>query len=213
MTIQDNVLRAYLKNVYFISGTPLGGKTTVSRALARRHGIALYSADERFPAHRRLADPELQRAMCQEFADADEFFGRTADEYANWLARSARDQLDFMLMELIQLAQDGPVMCDCCISPGEADRLAGADRVAFLIREPLNILDDYCSRPDHKGFAGFLNSASDPERARRTAAQALYMLNKPLCDAIRRSRYFYLERTDARPADETARLVARHFKL
>ena len=39
MIIQDNALKAYLKNVYFITGTPCGGKTTISRALAQRHGL------------------------------------------------------------------------------------------------------------------------------------------------------------------------------
>lgn len=34
MIFQDNVIKEYLKNVYFITGTPCGGKTTVSRALA-----------------------------------------------------------------------------------------------------------------------------------------------------------------------------------
>lgn len=33
MIFQDNVIKEYLKNVYFITGTPCGGKTTVSRAL------------------------------------------------------------------------------------------------------------------------------------------------------------------------------------
>lgn len=58
MIIQDNVLKEYLKNVYFISGTPCGGKTTISRALARKHGLTVYDMDEHFPAHQSMADPE-----------------------------------------------------------------------------------------------------------------------------------------------------------
>ena len=38
MKLQDNVLKAYLKNVLFISGTPCGGKTTISRKLAEKYG-------------------------------------------------------------------------------------------------------------------------------------------------------------------------------
>ena len=30
MKLQDNVLKAYLKNVLFISGTPCGGKSSIS---------------------------------------------------------------------------------------------------------------------------------------------------------------------------------------
>lgn len=37
MIFQDNVIKEYLKNVYFITGTPCGGKTTVSRVLAEKY--------------------------------------------------------------------------------------------------------------------------------------------------------------------------------
>ena len=41
MIFQDNVIKEYLKNVYFITGTPCGGKTTVSRALAEKYGFEM----------------------------------------------------------------------------------------------------------------------------------------------------------------------------
>lgn len=42
MIFQDNVIKKYLKNVYFITGTPCGGKTTISRALAEKYGVDRY---------------------------------------------------------------------------------------------------------------------------------------------------------------------------
>ena len=48
MIFQDNVIKEYLKNVYFITGTPCGGKTTVSRALVEKYGFELFDVDERF---------------------------------------------------------------------------------------------------------------------------------------------------------------------
>ena len=41
MDIRDNALRQALKNVYFVSGTPCGGKSTISRLLSERHGQLL----------------------------------------------------------------------------------------------------------------------------------------------------------------------------
>lgn len=35
MILQDNIIKEFLKNVYFITGTPCGGKTTISRELAK----------------------------------------------------------------------------------------------------------------------------------------------------------------------------------
>ena len=57
MIFQDNVIKAYLKNVYFITGTPCGGKTTISRELAKRHNLPVYDIDERFAVHQKLSDP------------------------------------------------------------------------------------------------------------------------------------------------------------
>ena len=103
MIIQDNVLKAYLKNVYFITGTHLGGKTTVSRILSDRHSIPVYDMDETFPVHQRISDSVHQPAMNQQFRDADEFFGRSVEDYRNWLIRNSREQLDFILLDLIRV--------------------------------------------------------------------------------------------------------------
>ena len=59
-----------MKNVYFIAGTPCGGKTTVSRALGRKFGIPVYDIDERFEEHQRISDKEHQPAMNMSFKDA-----------------------------------------------------------------------------------------------------------------------------------------------
>ena len=71
MIFQDNVIKEYLKNVYFITGTPCGGKTTVSRALGKKYGIQVYDIDEMFPSHQLLSNAEHQPAMNRTFTDAD----------------------------------------------------------------------------------------------------------------------------------------------
>lgn len=47
MIIQNNRLKAYLKNVLFLSGAPCDGKTALSQALAEKHGLEVYHAHER----------------------------------------------------------------------------------------------------------------------------------------------------------------------
>ena len=63
MIFQDNVIKEYLKNVYFITGTPCGGKTTVSRVLAEKYGFELFDVDERFDEHKKMSNPLFQPAM------------------------------------------------------------------------------------------------------------------------------------------------------
>lgn len=112
MIFQDNVIKAYLKNVYFITGTPCGGKTTISRELAKRHNLMLYDIDEQFPDHQQKSSPDFQPAMNKKFRDADEFFGRTVEEYKKWLIDNTREQLDFVVLDLIRLSRNQLVLCD-----------------------------------------------------------------------------------------------------
>lgn len=211
MIFQDNVIKEYLKNVYFITGTPCGGKTTVSRALGQKYGFTVYDIDAQFAAHKQLSDPAFQPSMNRVFRNADEFFGRTVEEYRQWLISNTREQLDFVLLDLIRLSQDQIVLCDCHLRIDEAEKLTDPSRIAFLIKDPSDLVDDYCSRPDHQSFSNFLNSASDPERAREVCGATLKSLNEKPYAQIRCSRYFWLERNEHSTVAETVTKVARHF--
>ena len=211
MILQDNVLKEYLKNVYFISGTPCGGKTTISRELAKRHGLFVYDADERFAEHQKRSDPAFQPSMNTAFPNADAFFGRTAEEYTKWLSGNTREQLDFVLLDLIRLSQDQIVLCDCHLTVEEADRLTDASRIVFLIKEPSRLVDDYCARPDHRGFRDLINSASDVERAKAICNAALQCLHEKRYSDIKNSGYCWMERTPESTVEAAVKEAARHF--
>lgn len=131
MIFQDNVIREYLKNVYFITGTPCGGKTTIARELAKRHGLLVYDIDEQFANHQKLSNPVFQPSMNKVFKDADEFFGRTVTEYKEWLISNTREQLDFVLLDLICLSQNQIVLCDCHLTVEEAEKITEPSRIVF----------------------------------------------------------------------------------
>lgn len=213
MIFQDNVIREYLKNVYFVTGTPCGGKTTISRALGQTYHILVYDIDERFSVHQQMSDIEHQPSMNQTFKNADEFFGRSVDEYRNWLIKNTREQLDFVLLDLIRLSQSGPVICDCHLTIDEAERITVSDRIVFLMKEPVDLTEDYCNRADHQGFRDFIHSTTDFESAKATCSEALRTLNEKSYQAIRESDYFWLERDNRRSVEETVKMVAEHFCL
>ena len=211
MIFQDNVIKEYLKNVYFITGTPCAGKTTVTRALGKKYGIPVYVIDDQFTIHQLLSDPEHQPNMNRHFRDADEFFGRSVEEYRNWLIGNSREQLDYVLLDLIKLSRDGIVLCDIHIVAEEAARITDPSRIAFLLRKPEDLAEEYSNRPDHREFHDFIHSASDYEQAKATCNKTLYSLNIERYNAIRNSRFFWLERDDSRCVDETVSLVEKHF--
>lgn len=213
MVFQDNVLKEYLKNVWFITGTPCGGKTTVTRALAKKHGLMVYDIDEHFAEHQKHSEPILQPAMNKHFADADAFFGRSVEEYEQWLCDNTREQLDFVLLDLIRLSQDQIVLCDCHLTVAEAQRLTDPSRILFLIKDPTHLVDDYCNRPDHQGFSRFIHSATHVEKAKATCNETLRRLNEKRIAAIKSSEYRWIERTANSTVEQTLRLVEEHFGL
>lgn len=211
MIFQDNVIKEYLRNVYFITGTPCGGKTTISRELAKRHNLLVYDIDEQFEKHQELSDAAFQPAMNKNFKDADEFFGRSVEEYKKWLITNTREQLDFVLMDLIRLSQNQIVLCDCHLTMEQAEKITEPSHIVFLIREPSNLVEEYCNRPDHQGFSDFINSATDTVKAKETCNATLQSLNEKCYKDIKESSYFWLERTADSTVDETVRKVEEHF--
>lgn len=211
MIFQNNVLKEYLKNVYFITGTPCGGKTTVSRELAKRYGFLVYDVDEEFGKHQQKSNAQFQPAMNKAFRDADEFFGRSVEEYKQWLLDNTREQLDFVILDLIRLSQDRIVLCDCHLNLEQAKELTESSRILFLLKEPSNIVEDYCNRPDHQGFSDFIHSASDVDKAKQTCNATLKSLNETPYEQVKNSSYFWLERTMHSTVEETVEKAARHF--
>ena len=213
MIFQDNIIKQYLKNVYFIAGTPCGGKTTVSRALAKKYDIPVYDIDERFPEHQAMSDPAFQPAMNRDFRDADEFFGRSVEEYKAWLLQNTREQLDFILLDLMRLSQDRPIFCDCHLTLEQAAMVTDPSHIAFMIKKPVNLVDEYCNRPDHQGFSDFIHSATDFEAAKATCNETLMTLNAKYYEDVKASGYFYMDRGDGLSVEETVARTAAHFGL
>ena len=211
MILQDNIIKEYLKNVYFFSGTPCGGKTTISRELSKRHGFIVYGIDEQFENHKKLSNSDFQPSMNKAFKNADEFFGRTVDEYKKWLIDNTREQLDFVILDLIRLSQNQIVLCDCHLTLEEARKFTEPSRIVFLIKEPSNIVDDYCNRPDHQGFSNFINSTSDPKKAKAICNDTLKSLNEKRFNNIKNSEYFWVERTKLSTVEDTVKKVEQHF--
>lgn len=213
MIFQDNVMKEYLKNVYFITGTPCGGKTTLSHALAKKYGFELFDIDERFEEHKKISDPLFQPAMNTSFKSADEFFGRTVEEYKNWLLKNTREQLEFVLLDLIRLSGNKRVLCDCHLTVAQALAFSEPARVVFLIKDPSNLVEEYGNRPDHQGFFQYLNSATDIEKAKQTVNTTLYELNADRIEEIKRSPFFWIERTADSTLEDTVACVEKHFCL
>jgi 2-phosphoglycerate kinase len=78
-------VRTRLRHVYWIGGGTGGGKSTIARRIAARHGLRLYATDDVMADHASRSSPE-NSPMLSEFAAMD------MDE--RWLNRSPELMLD-----------------------------------------------------------------------------------------------------------------------
>lgn len=202
------------KNVYFITGTATGGKTTISKALAEKYGFLRYDVDEKFDEHKKLSNPNDQPNMNKTFKNADEFFLRDSGEYVKWLKDNSQEQMEFILADLAELSKNQKVVCDLHLTIEEAEKLSDPNQIVFLIRENNdNIIDDYCNRKSHEGFNKFINSATNPELAKKNCNEVLRIINVERSNAIRNSNFLYIERNKNSTVEKTLKIVEEHLGL
>lgn len=202
------------KNVYFITGCATGGKTTISKAIAEKYGFIRYDADAEFDKHKKLSNISEQSAMNKQFKNADDFFLRDIAEYVQWLKDSTKEQLPFILDDIIEISQNNKVVCDLHLTVNEAKQIVYNNQIVFLIRDNNNdIINDYCQRESHSDFNAFINSATNPTHAKQNCNEVLRKLNTEQCDNIKASDFFWIERNSESTVSDTLKAVEKHFGL
>ena len=82
MKIENNVLKHYLKNVYFITGTAYAGKSTTVRMLADKYGMVCCGENYHMAVSERVATPETHPDLCynKSLTDLRGFVTRSPEE-------------------------------------------------------------------------------------------------------------------------------------
>ena len=104
MDLPDNILKFYLRDVYFVSGSACGGKSTIARRLSVKHGIALYDWDERFAQHKALSDVTYQPFMNKAWTSWEERFSRPPSDPS--ISNAMIEQAEIAIVELLTLSRE-----------------------------------------------------------------------------------------------------------
>ncbi len=116
MKIENNILKHYLQNVYFITGTAYAGKSTMVKMLAKRYGMICCGENYHMEVSEIVATPETHPDLCytRNLTDWRDFVTRTPEEYGsghvdgfiNIPVDELRDRID-------ELPKDKPVYVMC----------------------------------------------------------------------------------------------------
>lgn len=220
MNIENNILREYLKNVRFITGTAYAGKSTMVKALSEKYGLV--SCEENY--HLRVIgnnlDAERQPNLCyfQTMKDWKEFLNRTPEEYDKWVVGVSMEAAEIEVAELIRLSQNQKVIVDTNIPLEILCEIADYHQIAIMLSPQSMSVEKFFDRDDsEKQFIKEqIMKTENPEATMVNFKACLAKINsKEHYNEYATSGFFTLVRRDATHniVDEHLEILATHFQL
>jgi len=223
ISISDNIIKHYLKNVYFINGHSYSGKSTMVKMLAERYEMVFcgenYQSDQpdSFPGNElsRWSQPAL--SYFKTMSGWEEWLNMSPEEHWQWMAACTQECIEIEITELIKRAAIGKrVIVDTNITPEVLRAISDYKHVAIMVGIPEIAEKRFFDRDDSdkKFMMEQIKLCKDPEK---TLANFNSWLNyKPAIDYDwENTGFFTYRRTDYEndTREEVMSLLAEHFGL
>ena len=220
MKIENNILKHYLKNVYFITGTAYAGKSTTVKMLAERYDMICCDENYHMAVSEIVATPETHPDLCynRSLTDWKEFVTRTPEEYERWLYAVGREAAEFEVTELIAISQDKKVIVDTCIPIDILKEITDYDHVAVMLSPQSMSVERFFDRsdPEKQFLLNVIDSCDDPAAVMENYRQGLARINsKEHYDEYANSGFFTVVREDngLDTREQVCDMIAKHFGL
>ena len=220
MKIENNILKHYLKNVYFITGTAYAGKSTTVKMLAERYNMVFCGENYLSKVSDAVATPDAQPDICflKTLTDWKEFVTRTPEEYERWIYSTSKEAAEFEVAELISISQDRKVIVDTNIPVGILKEISNYNHVAVML-SPLSMsVDRFFDRsdPEKQFLLNVIESCEDSKTVMENYRRGLELINgQKHYDEYANSGFFTVVRQDTQKdtREEICEIIARHFGL
>ncbi len=220
MKIENNILKHYLKNVYFITGTAYAGKSTTVKMLAERYDMVFCGENYHSKVSDAVATPDAQPDICflKTLTDWKEFVTRTPEEYERWIYSTSKEAAEFEVAELISISQDRKVIVDTNIPVGILKEISNYNHVAVML-SPLSMsVDRFFDRsdPEKQFLLNVIESCEDSKTVMENYRRGLELINgQKHYDEYANSGFFTVVRQDTQKdtREEICEIIARHFGL
>ena len=220
MKIENNVLKHYLKNVYFITGTAYAGKSTTVKMLAERYGMLLCGENYHMNVSERVATPKTHPDLCynRQLTDWREFVKRTPEEYERWIYAVGREAAEFEVAELIAVSQHQKVIVDTNIPLDVLAEISDYRHVAVMLSPQSMSVERFFDRsdPEKQFLLNVIDSCEDSAAVMENYRQGLARINsQEHYLEYANSGFFTVVREDngMDTREEVCDTVARHFGL
>ncbi|MCR5121167.1 MAG: hypothetical protein K6B74_01965 [Ruminococcus sp.] len=220
MNIENNIIRHYLKDAYFITGMAYAGKSTAVKALSERYGMIFCGENYTLELSDRVAEHDVQPDLCymRELTDWKDFVTRSPEEYERWIYSVAREAAGFEIAELISLSGKGKVIVDTNIPLDILHEISDYDHVAVMLSPQSMSVERFFDRsdPEKQFILSVIESCGDPQAVMRNYREGLALINsRKHYDEYAQSGFFTLVReNDGRDTrEEVLAALAKHFRL
>lgn len=220
MKIENNILKHYLKNVYFITGTAYAGKSTTVKLLAEKYDMICCGENYHMAVSEPVATAETHPDLCynKSLTDWREFVTRTPEEYERWIYAVGREAAEFEVAELLSLGRDRKVIVDTNIPLDILREISDYNHVAVMLCPQSMSVDRFFDRddPDKQFLLNVIDSCDDPAAAMENYRKGLERINsKAHYDEYANSGFFTVVREDngLDTREAVGEKIARHFGL
>lgn len=140
ISINDNIIKHYLKNVYFINGHSYTGKSTMVKMLVQRYDMVFCGENYQSGMPDSFPSDELSRwkqpALCyfDTMSGWEEWLNNSPEEHWRWMNACTQKCTEIEIAELIKRAGDGKkVIVDTNIPPEVLHPISDYQHVAIMV--------------------------------------------------------------------------------
>lgn len=220
MNIENNILKYYLHNVYFITGTAYAGKSTMVKMLSEKYDMVFCGENYFTEVTDIVADPAIQPDLCyiKSLTDFKDFVTRSPEEYERWIYGTGREAAGFEIAELISLSRDKKVIVDTNIPLDVLKEITDYNHVAVMLSPQAMSVERFFDRtdPEKQFILSVIDSCENPEAVMENYRKGLARINsKEHYDEFLNSGFFTLVRQDdgRDTREEICEKLAEHFGL
>ena len=220
MNIANNILKHYLKNVYFITGTAYAGKSTTVKMLADKFDMIFCGENYHSAVSDIVATPDLQPDICylNHLTDWKDFVTRSPEEYERWMFGVGREAAEFEVAELISISRDQKVIVDTNIPIDVLKEISDYNHVAVMLCPQAMSVDRFFDRndPEKQFILDVIKTCDDPEAVMENYRRGLALINSQKhYDEFVDSGFFTIVREDhgVDTKEEVCDAIAKHFGL
>ena len=220
MKIENNIIKHYLKNVYFITGTAYAGKSTAVKMLSEKYNMIFCGENYHSDVSDIVATTESQPdiSFLNNIKDWKEFVTRAPEEYERWIYSTAREAAEFEVAKLISISGDKKIIVDTNIPLDILKEISDYNHVAVMLSPQSMSVERFFDRsdPDKQFILNIIDSCKNRDEVMENYKQGLALINSQKhYDEYAQSGFFTLVRKDNNEdtREEVCNVLARHFCL